>query len=50
MKKKLPKMKFAEDIPAEEAILSEHDQGAPKAAQAGAHKAQGSKLHALRAP
>jgi len=44
MKKKLPKMKFAEDIPAEEAILSEHDQGAPKAAQAGGAQSAGQQI------
>ncbi len=44
MKKKLPKMKFAEDIPAEEAVLSEHDQGAPKAAQAGDAQSAGQQI------
>ena len=37
-------MKFAEDIPAEEAILSEHDQGAPKAAQAGGAQSAGQQI------
>ena len=44
MKKKLPKMKFAEDFPTEEAVLSEHDQGAPKAAQAGDAQSAGQQI------
>ena len=44
MRKKLPKMKFSEDIPAEEAILSEHDQGAQKAAQAGDAQSAGQQI------
>ena len=44
MRKKLPKMKFSEDIPAEEAVLSEHDQGAQKAAQAGDAQSAGQQI------
>jgi len=37
-------MKFSEDIPAEEAVLSEHDQGAQKAAQAGDAQSAGQQI------